>query len=134
MCTVKRVYNKLSRLIRRCELDSESTLFLDVVGLSVMACMQVIDLGVHSVPGCQEEMLLMEIAPFALASRDFPPPKSLNCYAPGYRQAPDPKAGVAIVFCQAKCVRIWAVQINRRTKFGFGVSSTTACALGSVTP
>jgi len=85
---------------------------------------QVIDLGVHSVPGCQEEMLLMEIAPFALASRDFPPPKSLNCYAPGYRQAPDPKAGVAIVFCQASVmkgieheVEVWSKLCRRLVLF-----------------
>ena len=45
-------------------------------------------------------MALMEVLPLLLARRVFRPLASMRQVEPGYREAPDPSAPMAIVFCK----------------------------------
>ena len=60
---------------------------------------QVISLGTHVVhPDMVEPMLLMEVMPMILGRRSFPPPATILSHEPGYRDSPDPRKTMALVF------------------------------------
>lgn len=45
-----------------------------------------------------EPMLLMEVMPMILGRRSFPPPATILSHEPGYRDSPDPRKTMALVF------------------------------------
>ena len=47
-----------------------------------------------------EPVLLMEVMPVMLSRRAFPPPATLRRLEPGFRDAPDPTTGLALLFVQ----------------------------------
>ena len=70
------------------------------LGLGVL---QSISLGVHCVSDAfPEAMLLMEVLPAPLASRDFPRLATARMLEAGYRDSPHPSS-VAIVFVMVSC-------------------------------
>ena len=65
--------------------------------------LQSISLGVHCVSDAfPEAMLLMEVLPALLASRDFPRLGTARMLEAGYRDSPHPSS-VAIVFVMVSC-------------------------------
>lgn len=66
--------------------------------------MQMIHLGTHRLSqDFPEPALLMEVMPSVLARRSFPPPASLACLEPGFRESPDPFFPMALVFLKVTC-------------------------------
>ena len=61
---------------------------------------QVISLGVHTLPKEGVHMALMELLPFAVAKRTFPPVPSAHMVSPGYRQSPDISQWMVIMFAK----------------------------------
>lgn len=79
--------------------------------------MQMIHLGTHRLShDFPEPALLMEVMPSVLARRSFPPPASLACLEPGFRESPDPFFPMALVFLKVTThlcyVCAWQVLID----------------------
>ncbi len=69
------------------------------------SCMvvQMIHLGTHRLTHqFPEPALLMEVMPSVLARRSFPPPTTLACLEPGFRESPDPCFPMALVFLKVR--------------------------------
>lgn len=67
--------------------------------MSTVTHLQVISLGTHVVhPSLDEPMLLMEVMPMMLGRRSFPPPATALSFEPGYRDSPDPRKPMALLF------------------------------------
>ena len=77
--------------------------WLCTLPLMCLGVLQAISLGVHCVSDAfPEAMLLMEVLPAPLASRDFPRLATARMLEAGYRDSPHPSS-VAIVFVMVSC-------------------------------
>ena len=87
-------------------------------------------------------MLLMEVMPTILARRHFPPPATAETLEPGFRDSPDPAAGMALVFTRVRlpCLAICcppcpdAYHSKRSCCIRDGVKGTTGVGTGCPAP
>ena len=72
-----------------------------------------IHLGTHRLSqDFPEPALLMEVMPSVLARRSFPPPASLACLEPGFRESPDPFFPMALVFLKVTTHLYWVCTLQ----------------------
>ena len=84
---------------------------------------QSISLGVHCISDAfPEAMLLIEVLPAPLASRDFPRLATAHMLEAGYRDSPHPSS-VAIVFVMVSCYRTMHVPSQLTCPWSSNISS-----------